>query len=150
MMKKLAKKFSRLLLRPLGVELRRLSAEHVTPISSQWLPVFFYLNKLYGRIRHLHGDVVECGVGRGRTFLFIAFMVEDEGAGRTLWGFDSFAGFPQPTAEDISPRNPQAGEKKSDRETVLWMLRDAGITAEFLREGGRLIPGVFETSLRMY
>lgn len=133
-----------------GWELRRRSSQHVTPITAQWLGAFLYYTKMYERIRDLPGNIVECGVGRGRTFLFLAFLVKEENKGRELWGFDSFAGFPEPTAEDKSFRNPQTGEKASQRDDILWLLRDAGLGENFMQKQIKLVPGFFETSLRQY
>ena len=144
------KKPANVLLGRAGWELRRRSSQHVTPITAEWLGNFLYYSRMYDRIRNIPGAIVECGVGRGRTFLFLAFLVEEEGQGRELWGIDSFAGFPKPTPEDQRVRNPQEGEKPADREMILWMLRDAGLKPEFIQNQVKLIPGFFETSLTAY
>lgn len=133
-----------------GWEFRRRSSQHVTPITAEWLGSFLYYTRMYEHIHSLPGEIVECGVGRGRTFLFFAFLVQTGSQKRTLWGFDSFAGFPNPTPEDESPRNPKAGEKPTDRDAVCWMLRDAGLSQDFIQNQVRLIPGFLETSLKEY
>lgn len=133
-----------------GLELRRRSSQHVTPITAQWLGTFLYYLRMYDRIRGVTGDIVECGVGRGRTFLFLAFLVREENARRTLWGFDSFAGFPEPSPKDKSFRNPKAGEKTSSCEDVLWMLRDANLGEDFIAKQVKLVPGFFDATLAEY
>ncbi len=64
--------------------------------------------------RDVVGDIVECGVGRGRSLLVFAslnfLMDSDEGGQRSIYAYDSFQGFPEPTDEDQSVRNPQKGE----------------------------------------
>lgn len=132
-----------------GWELRRRSARHETPITVEWLSVFLYSMRLYERIHPIPGDIVECGVGRGKSFLFLSFLAAQENSDRTLWGFDSFAGFPPPTKEDHSLRNPQEGEKISSREDVLWMIRDA-LGANFTEKRVRLVPGFFHDTLPFY
>ena len=146
----LVKKIVNSMLGRAGWELRRRSSQHVTPITGEWLGNFLYYSRMYDRVRNIPGDIVECGVGRGRTFLCFAFLVHEEGKGRTLWGYDSFVGFPDPTPEDTSFRNPQAGEKPSDPDMIRWMLRDAGIESQFIERQVKLIPGFFETSLKEY
>ncbi len=101
----------------IGWELRRRSDRHETPATAEWLGTFLSYVRMYEKIRAVPGDVVECGVGRGRSFACFAFLVAEENAGRTLWGYDSFAGFPAPTPEDASPRNPQPGQTQPNPES---------------------------------
>lgn len=50
------------------------------------------------------GDIVECGVAQGGCAGLMGLaMLDDQGAGRRLWLFDSFEGLPDPTAADIDP-----------------------------------------------
>tara|TARA_A100001011_G_C14321335_1_gene850857 strand:- start:9868 stop:10599 length:732 start_codon:yes stop_codon:yes gene_type:complete len=52
------------------------------------------------------GDIVECGLGKLQSFQMLKLLNES----KTIFGFDSFCGFPNPTKEDQSPRNPQKGD----------------------------------------
>lgn len=61
-------------------------------------------------VEHLDGDIVECGIGRSRSLLILCSLFVGLGIKRRLLAYDSFAGFPQPTKEDNSTRNPKAGE----------------------------------------
>ena len=67
-------------------------------------------------VTDVEGDIVECGVGRGRsliTLLSLVRLLEISGKcgyGRKVFALDSFEGFPEPTEFDRSQRNPQKGE----------------------------------------
>lgn len=63
----------------------------------------------------IEGDIVECGVGRGRSLITLCainklisaiYNVEP----RSIFALDSFEGFPEPTNLDMSSRNPKKGE----------------------------------------
>lgn len=145
------KRFVQKLLGAFGWEFRRRSNQHVTPMTAEWMGVFFYFMHMYERIRSLPGDIVECGVGRGRTLLFLAFLVQKDKGSRTLWGFDSFAGFPEPATEDQSPRNPQKGERNNTSvDYVKWLLRDSGIGEEVIESKVKLIQGFFDQTLSRF
>jgi O-methyltransferase len=66
-------------------------------------------------VKGVNGDIVECGIGRGRSLITIMVL---ESLSRTfpdymprkIFGLDSFEGFPEPSKEDASPRNPKKGE----------------------------------------
>src|SRR6266487_648209 len=84
------------------------------PVPVGWMRQFRYFTRLYDRIHGLAGDVVECGLGEGNTFAMLAYLIgtEERQQPRTLWGFDSFEGWPEPDACDASPRKAQKGEWK--------------------------------------
>ncbi len=111
---------------------------------------FLYFERFLQHIRDVEGDIVECGVGCGDSFVMLSILAKREGVGRRVWGFDSFEGFPQPTAEDQSPRNPQRAEWKSDLDAVVQKLRLAGLDEHFVNRQGTLVPGFFETSLELF
>ncbi|MFT5466385.1 MAG: hypothetical protein ACI8UO_001485 [Verrucomicrobiales bacterium] len=73
-----------------------------------------YWREYFGLMAEIPGDIVECGVGRGRSLVIIAalnrLLKPEEGGGRTLFAYDSFCGFPEPANEDESSRNPKKGE----------------------------------------
>jgi len=71
-----------------------------------------YISHFLDMIADVPGDVVECGVGRGRSLVITeALMRFKRGhADRDLYGYDSFEGFPEPAPEDVSPRKPKKGE----------------------------------------
>lgn len=67
-----------------------------------------YLVRLARRASALDGDLVECGMGNGGSFAALAAVAHDRG--RALYGFDSFEGFPEPSAEDRSAHRIRKGD----------------------------------------
>ena len=61
-------------------------------------------------IEKIEGDIVECGIGRSRSLLILSALVAGLKLNRRILGYDSFAGFPEPSPHDMSERNPQKGE----------------------------------------
>ena len=113
--------------------------------------IFLYQNRLYDRIRSLDGDIVECGVGRGRTLLFWTMLSYDEGRQRHVWGFDSFEGFPEPAAQDASPRDAQKGEwDVTSIQSVVDLLVSARLAYPWVCATTTLVQGFFEDSLSKY
>lgn len=121
------------------------------PVPVGWMRQFRYFAWLYSKIREVPGDVVECGLGEGNTFAMLAYLVGSENEGgqsrRTLLGFDSFEGWPEPTAWDASPRNPQAGEWRVSGEMVRHQLEESGVKREFPELQIRVVKGFFDTTL---
>lgn len=112
---------------------------------------FALLKELYARIPTVPGSVVECGVGRGRSFLQFAYLISTENTNRSLWGFDSFEGFPEPVQEDISVRNPKKGEwRGTSPDDIREILRVAGLGRDFIEHHVTLVPGFFSDSLSKY
>ena len=116
-----------------------------------WLVHFLYMNRLYERIKDVDGNVVECGVGRGNTFYKLYLLASQEGKNREVWCFDSFKGFPDPSKEDISPRDPKKGEwNVAKPEDIYEFLDQGGIPKGFIDDNVKLITGYFEDSLGHY
>lgn len=70
---------------------------------------------VFGQIRKLKGDIVECGVDRGRSLITIASLNRlaaalDGQQERKILALDSFEGFPELTEFDESPRAPKKGQ----------------------------------------
>ena len=121
-----------------------------------------YWHEYFNMVRDVRGDIVECGIGRGRSLLTLLaleslFRTFEGYKPRTIHGLDSFQGFPEPTAEDASPRNPQKGEwSRSPNEQFEYSIQNlqeiisrAGI-ADSVRSDLRLLPGFFdETASRV-
>lgn len=112
---------------------------------------FLYQKRMIERVDGISGDIVECGVGNGKTLMYWAFLVLDEGVKRNIWGFDSFEGFPEPSESDESPRKPQKGQWGNvSIQKVQNILLQSGVSAEFVRSQITLIKGFFENSLHKY
>lgn len=90
--------------------------------------VYFWTLILEQLVQHrvTFDSVVECGVGRGRSLITLASLIQiysavnesNEVADASwsavrIFGLDSFAGFPEPCELDASPRNPRRGEWSS-------------------------------------
>jgi hypothetical protein len=75
-----------------------------------------YWWKFFEMILSVQGDIVECGVGRGRSLITITSLcnyLELSGSPiqrRKIFALDSFEGFPEPTENDFSIRNPKKGD----------------------------------------
>jgi hypothetical protein len=124
---------------------------HTLPFNVRQMNLFAYFTKMYATISAIEGDVVECGVGKGRTMLYLAFSSFIESKKRKVWGFDSFEGFPEPAPEDKSYRNPQKGDwSDTSVEMVLGQLRRAGIPSDFIATNVSLVKGFFPETFKQF
>jgi hypothetical protein len=120
-------------------------------MDTRQLRTFLYVSRLYPLIQNVPGDIVECGVGKGRTFLYLSYLSFQEGKNRRVWGFDSFEGFPEPSPEDASKRNPKKGEWAGvSPADITAILRTGGLRSEWINEYTKLVSGFFNTSLSQY
>jgi O-methyltransferase len=85
-----------------------------------------------------------------RPFSSFAFFNLNEKRQRKVWAFDSFEGFPEPTVEDASFRNPKKGEWKvitpADLEDILF--RRCGLPAK-AKQYLHVTKGYFENTLKV-
>lgn len=114
-----------------------------------------YWMKFFEMIGNVPGDVVECGIGRGRSLIILSAINElldpSEGGARKIYGYDSFAGFPEPTAEDDSSRMPQrgdwawspSGKYEYSPKFLREVLKQAGVDSSNIV----MTPGFFDESL---
>ena len=106
------------------------------------------LVKIFMSLGNVDGDVVECGVGRGKSlvnFLAITLQMSNH---RKLYGFDSFEGFPEPSIFDKSKRNPQKGDwSNTSKRLVEQRFELAGYSDQF-KERTKLIKGYFSDTLK--
>src|SRR5574343_144798 len=98
--------------------------EPASPVPRDWMVRFHLFCRLFDKITGVPGDVVECGVGRGTTFCMLAYHAKVQG--RKLYGYDSFQGFPEPSPEDASWRQPKKGDWKASMEHVLDVIHESG------------------------
>jgi len=109
------------------------------------------LQRCISRVTDVPGDFVECGVGRGASLVALILLAQAEAGRRNVWGFDSFLGFPEPTAEDASPRQPRKGELHfGTADQLTDQLKRSDLDATFLRERCHLVPGFFEDTVRQF
>lgn len=94
------------------------------------------------KIKDVPGAIVECGVGKGRTLMYFTQLCPQ----RSIYGFDSFEGFPEPSREDDSPRNPKKGEwSGTSVADVERQIKVAG-----LKSSVTYFEGFFSTTIRLY
>lgn len=135
-------------IRVLGYQIQRLDNPALVEMTYNLLLRFMYFKKLYDRIEDVPGDIVECGVGKGRTFFMLAALAASENKSRIVWGFDSFEGFPEPSKEDASSRNVKRGEYNIlTSNGMRQILRRGGIPQAFNDEKIKLVKGFFRESL---
>ena len=112
---------------------------HYDQISSH-----FHLKDLYDQILDVPGDIAECGVAYGNSLIVLCALAQQEGMNRTVYGFDSFEGFPEPTDEDRSYRAPKKGEfADATLERIKHAIRRAGVREPVLVKGflEQTLPG---------
>lgn len=110
--------------------------------SSNALNVIYWW-EFFKKIENVKGDIVECGVGRGRSLITLSAINKltsaNEGCNeRRIFALDSFKGFPEPTIKDASSRNPKKGEwSKSPNNqfsysptSIAKVLKYADVTSE--------------------
>jgi hypothetical protein len=111
--------------------------------------------ELIGQLKQVPGEIVECGVGRGRFLTVLLDGVAYHQLDKQVFGFDSFAGFPPATAHDVGQRVDQAGQisgwDDASIETVQDTVRTLSSDADLGNAGDssrlHLIPGFFEDTL---
>jgi predicted O-methyltransferase YrrM len=106
----------------------------------------YFLDQL-NKIRAIEGDIVECGVSIGHGALLFLLISEYLGVERTYYGFDSFAGFPDPVEKDEVTPITGKGFWASPPEAVLRVLRDGRIPESKIRDRVRLSKGLFDETL---
>ena len=83
----------------------------------------------YIQRQRIEGAIVECGVWRGGSMMSIArTLLENGGANRDLFLFDTFEGMPPPTAEDVDYQGRMA-QKYMDRDPQLNAISLAEVQA---------------------
>ncbi len=90
------------------------------------LPPYPWGHWLYGRIfqtvaSKLDGDVIELGVGKGGTSLFLAHLARS--VGKRVYSFDSFEGLPDPDAGKDNPYFRKGDYRPSPRIELNLMQR---------------------------
>jgi O-methyltransferase len=121
----------------------------LSPVTVGWMRQFRYFSRLYDKIRNVPGDVVECGLGEGGSFAMLAYLVGSENSppSRMLWGYDSFAGWPEPSSYDESPCQPKKGQWAVPEQHMRKWLDGSMINKEFPELQLYIIPGFFEETL---
>tara|TARA_S200000501_G_C20575375_1_gene634810 strand:- start:35 stop:760 length:726 start_codon:yes stop_codon:yes gene_type:complete len=121
--------------------------------ESDNMKYFLYFKSIIDLVKNVNGNIVECGVASGRSLLMLSYLsyLYRKDYDSKIWGFDSFEGFPKPSKEDISPRNPKKGEH-SDTSTsyIERLLSDCDIDNKFIDNNVNLIKGFLPSSASNY
>jgi O-methyltransferase len=116
-----------------------------------------YWSKFFEITKNVTGDIVECGIGRGRSMIILCalnyFYDKYEGGQRQIFGYDSFEGFPLPSIKDKSFRNSKKGDwSKSpsgkyeySKEIIIKILKESHIPLNEINL--TLTKGFFNESL---
>lgn len=106
-----------------------------------------YFLEVLPLVNHRPGSLVECGFGGGKTAnLFIDLIADGLIRKRSVHLYDSFEGFPLPSEEDKSKRNPQKGEWARPIEKAL----DVKARAATLEIPVSVNKGFFEDTTKDY
>ena len=146
-------KIFKLILSPLKKKQQNSHKNYFFNFKKRQLRLLTFWNNNFEHIikSNLTGDIVECGVGNGETLSYILFnLIYKKNSfidKKKYIGFDSFQGFPHPSIEDASPRNPKKGEwNHTDEKFVLGNLKKMGFTDKDL-EYVSFIKGFFKDIL---
>ena len=102
---------------------------------------------------NLEGNIVECGVGKGRTLFYLMTFLYDNSSHKfkKLWGFDSFRGFPSIDGAESSVRNPKKGEwGGTEVEDIKKIMLSGGIPEPYVDKKLMLVEGFFQDTLSKY
>ncbi len=123
------------------------------PMVEQRARRLLYFRRMFERIADVEGEVVECGVLYGESLMLLAFVANDEGRRRKLWGFDSFEPLSSGTEKDRTdtPRKLRhlSGTKVSV-ELVEKLLVDSGRTEAFVESQVTPVKGYFESTIDQF
>jgi O-methyltransferase len=86
--------------------------------------------------RGTEGEIVEFGCYEGTTSLFIQRLLEARGSDKKFHVYDSFAGLPEKSAQDLSPAGEQfkVGELRASKQRFVNNFRQAGLTVPIIHK----------------
>lgn len=145
-MKRLANKF----LDPFGYELRRQNGTPAFPLNATNARKCAYFHSLLQKIEDIEGDIVECGVYTGYTLYLQALFSQTREPQRDIYGFDSFEGLPEMSAEDAPELQPESkfkGRFVNNMESVIARLISSGLPDDFVDRQIHLVKGWFSDTL---
>ena len=105
---------------------------------------FSYFYDLCSRSASIPGNIVECGVGRGESLLFLCVSSFILSPNKVIYALDSFKGLPSLTKEDkpeLLPDGMKEGSHSWSKESVIDYLLASGLEKEFIDKKIRFIEG---------
>lgn len=120
-------------------------------INYRGIRKLLYFKRMLDYVKNIKGDIVECGVGSGGSFVYLAILAKEESQGRKLWGFDSFEGLPALSGEDKSSiNNPKKGDMSAGITEVTNLLARSRLGEDFIESNISFVKGFFRESLKKY
>lgn len=122
--------------------------------SNMQMRIYGFFDLLAG-LADVPGDIVECGVGRGHSLATIVYAVALLRLDKRVYGFDSFAGFPNASTHDLGPRvtsldrPPGWADTSMDMIETVFATDRAHLDSLLLKNNVSpvLVPGFFEETL---
>jgi hypothetical protein len=113
------------------------------------------LFSLVAEVNEVPGEIVECGVGRGGSLAAFVYAVSALQSSKVVFGFDSFAGFPPASVQDLGSRVKETGKVSGWKDTSPELISsifefDRQDAASLLNKHDvtlKIIPGFFEHTL---
>jgi hypothetical protein len=138
----------------LDIEIRRVDhtnrKEFPSAMTKDRLRRMIYFYDLQNQIKHINGDIVECGVGWGSSLFYFSVCAGLFDKKRHLYGFDAFEkGFPEPSKED-QPSLIRKGEKSKTEDSVRRFLIRGRISQDFISDHITFVNGFFDKTLAGY
>lgn len=138
-----------------GLDVRRTGSTSVPAytVSAQALRRLVFFRDLMSRLNHVEGDIVECGVGTGKTLFTLSLLSTLFDMDRHIYGFDSFEGLPEPSRKDAyDVYNPRQASKNfaCHKDEVIERLLRSGMAHNFISNNITLVQGWFADTLANY
>jgi O-methyltransferase len=125
----------------------------VVSVSDEWFRRLLYFDRLLEGIHGVEGAVVECGVAAGQSLAMLASLLRAREEARHIWGFDSWAGLPEPTREDLTSADSLAATGMfawATKGQVIDELRAHGFSPSEIERTVTLVRGELGNTLPLY
>ena len=134
-----------------GVKICQIGKETPILCESKNVARLSHFYDLLEKVRKVDGNIVECGVGWGRSLFMFCVLSNSFNKDRYIWGFDSFQGFSEPSSSDRQDiARIRKGHYKTSQAGVLRYLVNSGVTQDFINNKVKLIGGFFCDTLNRY
>ena len=120
--------------------------------------IYFY--DLFGKIKNITGDVVECGAGLGRSLLLLSVCEDLYDNKRHIYCFDSFQRLPELSEYDVPTSrhvaiygkgfNLKSLSYQAKEDVIIEHLIRSGISQEFISNHITFVKGFFSETLGGY
>ena len=111
---------------------------------------FLHFRDVLLQLEDVEGQIVECGVGPGRSLFLFAVLTQCVTRARRIVGFDTFEGLPEPTTEDGHGNAHKSGWFNHSEANVRELLQFNGVARDFIDENVSFVRGTLAESLPSY